>query len=564
MRLLRPAPLALLLLTGCMGSSLGPPVSKLPECISDDQCGEGQVCFADGCGDPGKDLVAEVVVSSQNGHLEQDLDQQSLDVKGFTPLYAAPPMAFNVTVLRPATLGGEPVPYLDRVTLRAEGRSDKLPGIQRSYGTSATPSNGLVKLPVGAGVFTLTTTPALASIPPVALLNQQVNPGDSRKLTVTLPHQDELYRVDGQLVRSATGPVLITSETGMDVRALDAQTLRPLSQKIPVSITTGHFRLLVDKSVNAQRSFLIEATPRDPKALIPTKRFLVSVMENLTAPLEMGEYGAPVTVTGTLVGSDNNHVELDGGSSLETAPIAGAVVYVEGTVEGGGSFRSQNAVTGADGRFALGVLPSSAKDPLRLVAVPPPSHYARVLRKAISVEPGEPGAPVDLGTFECLDRVTVTGVVYTPRGSVAAGVKVRAVPVSTAALEDATTLADAMDTVTDDSGMFTLLLDGATYRMDMSSPDYPLTSRFLTVEVEVGTNGYGTKTPPPREFVLSSGRSVKGTVFWRDPTRGAVPAPYATIRLFRVGTSGGAPVSIPLAEGISDPNGNYTLLMPTR
>ncbi len=552
------------LLALALGCSPMAAYSEGAECQTNRDCGGQMVCFLNGCGDPGKDLVVEVVVNARNGHLEQDFAGQDLNLEGNTPIYAAPPMAFNVTVLRPLTPGGEAVPYADRVTLRAEGASDKLPGVQRRYSATMAPLNGVVTLPTGSGDFVVTTLPDLLSIPPIRLPARHVAPGQTQDLRVVLPHPDELYRVDGQLLRSAVGPVLINAEAGMQVRALDPQTLEPLSQGIPVSITTGHFRLLVDKSVNESGSFLIEASPRDSAALIPTKRFLVSVSDNVTGPLELGDYGVPVTVSGTLVSSDNSRIERDGGV-YQSAPVSGATVYIDGMVAGGGTFRSASVTTGTDGRFALSVLPSGPSVPLTLHATPPAGHFAHSVEKAIQVKPGSPGSPVDLGTFVCGDRVSVSGVVLTPSGAPAIDAEVRAVAVSTINGQSLTAaLPGSVTAKTNAAGRFTMWLEGARYRVDVSATGYPFLSNFIDVEEKGGVLGTSPETPPEREFILSASRKAKGTVRWTDPVRGELPAPYATLRLFRVGTISGLPFTFQIGEAISDPNGNYTLLVPTR
>ncbi|MFP2932409.1 carboxypeptidase regulatory-like domain-containing protein, partial [Pyxidicoccus sp. 3LG] len=78
---------------------------------------------------------------------------------------------------------------------------------------------------------------------------------------------------------------------------------------------------------------------------MPQKTFTVDPRAPLTQPLELGDHGEPVQVTGRVV-------DLDG------RPVPGATVALRGEVGGNGTFHGPLATTGTDGRFAVESLPA--------------------------------------------------------------------------------------------------------------------------------------------------------------------------------------------------------------
>ena len=61
-------PLTLIALSACSG---GRPLME-PICTTDADCAEGMLCFAEGCGDPGKNIVVEVEGGALNGQFARD------------------------------------------------------------------------------------------------------------------------------------------------------------------------------------------------------------------------------------------------------------------------------------------------------------------------------------------------------------------------------------------------------------------------------------------------------------------------------------------------------------
>ena len=110
---------------GCAAFDDGPGDALEPQvCKSDSECDEGQVCFADGCGDPGKDLVVEVTPNPKAGLHAQDF---ALDLREAHPaLQLQGPALLAGQVLRETGAdGGVPVleEYAGPVTVRATGES---------------------------------------------------------------------------------------------------------------------------------------------------------------------------------------------------------------------------------------------------------------------------------------------------------------------------------------------------------------------------------------------------------------------------------------------------------
>jgi hypothetical protein len=106
------------------------------------------------------------------------------------------------------------------------------------------------------------------------------------------------------------------------------------------------------------------------------------------------------------------------------------------------------------------------------------------------------------------------------------------------------------------------------YRLDFLPTDgFPRASRFVTVEAQSG-NAPGAATPQLLpDFALSRGRRVIGRITSIPDRTGHVPiapAPYATVKFFRVTQLDGKPAAFLLAEGVADASGTYSVLLPTR
>jgi hypothetical protein len=521
---------------GCAWLPEDPALSRLV-CRSDSECAEGQVCFADGCGDPGQNIVVEVTPNPRAGLHAQDFRVETLRPSHNLELFGPATLQGQV---RRQTLLAEPNPgttaYTGSVSVRASGESLLIPGVVRRYEGTLVPDNGAWQLAVGAGRFAVTLLAADLEVPPLTEL-REVEPGGAVPLDFVLPAPTALTRLIGKVVRQED--VLV--DTDLEVQALDA-SLSPLSQRVPVVRGTGEFSLALLPSAAKLENVLVQVTAPRSEELVPQKTFTVDPRPGVTAPLELGDYGEPVTVLGRVVDRDGK-------------PVTGASVYLQGKVGGGGQFRSRSVPTGPDGRFELRSLPSHPDTPLTLYAVPPPEASAGITVQSTAI----PRGGVTLRDIVCPDKLVIQGTLQRPEGLPAAGVRVTAEPVGAVAGWPRPAVGAEAGSATDEDGVYRLRLNPGEYRFDfIPTENLPRVSRFVTV-----LPAMNLELAP---FTLSKGRRVTGLVTLSDPElRGPTPGvPYAAIRFFRVVNVEGAPTAVLLAQTVADSSGNYTATLPTR
>ncbi len=531
---------------GCASSEL----EGITFCATDEDCASDQVCFADGCGAPDKNVVVEITASAVDGHLAQDfaLDRVERELN-----FSSPEPAAIQGVVQVRSPGGSSVTgYTHEVTFRATGESLIIPGRTRALSYKMQPENGVFQFPVPTGRYSLSVTPSAEGLyPPWFTTGIQVAAGQAAEVEVTWPSFDNLVRFDGRLLQTAQPPVPVQG-AAMEVQAVDPTSGRALSQRVPVSSghagATGDFFLYMDPPAGLQW-IQIRATPKDAKAMVPSREFLVPLDAMSTEPLELGDFGAAVTVRGRALSSAGT-------------PLERAQVFIDGEVGGGGRFRSEVVETDAQGNFTLKTLPSAAGGNLELWVAPRSQSPSGLLRAPLEVS--AVGGP--LGDFTAPDKLTVMGTLTRPDGQPASSVTISAVPVSST--EGAPLPNEQTQGATDAQGRFTLLLDPATYRVDfLPSDNQPRVSRLVTVRRTLdaqGTPVLVTSLPP---FTLSRGRTVSGKVSAvprRLSTGPAEPAPYASVKFFRVVTFDGERSSVLLAETTADATGRYTVILPTR
>ena len=543
----RPLPLVLAslaltgsLAVGCGGADSGPSPGLV--CRSDSECEAGQVCFADGCGDPGKDLVVEVVPNSQAGLHAQDF---AIDLKEAHPalLLQGAALLEGQVLSDPAVDGGSgPGPYGGSITVRATGESLLLPGVERRYEGTVVPNNGTYRFPVGTGQFSVSLVPGDTTLPPLTE-TRSVQVGAQVSLDFRLPDPSALTVLSGTLVREPLAPF----DVDMDVQLLDGE-LRALSQRVPVARTTGAFTLYVSPAARALSKVTLQATPRSEGSLLPQVNFAVD-LASPPATYSLGDFGAPVTLQGTVYGQ--------GG-----LPVVDATVRLQGRVKGGGVFRSGSVVTDEQGRFELQTLPSAPGSDFTLIVAPPTRPTRGSLKAAITQGPVhvQPSGNEPL-TLICRERGLTSGTVLAPNGSPAAGVRVVAQPLGP--VQGLPGPSESSETRTDENGAFSLLLDAAEYRLDfMPSGELPRSSRYFTVAPVPNApvmfpQDLGT-------FTLSRGRHVSGPVRLASADASAPNLAYASVRFFRVVSVNGKPTSQLLAQSASDANGEYEVTLPTR
>ncbi|TSC20378.1 carboxypeptidase regulatory-like domain-containing protein [Corallococcus sp. Z5C101001] len=529
--------------SGCAFLEDEPPPDQLV-CRSDAECAAGQVCFVDGCGNPGGDIVVEVQAHPKAGLLAQDFPVDRLRPEQNLELFS--PVRLRGEVSRGAVTTGDggvaTIAYRGPVHLLATGESRLIPGVGRRYETTLIPDNGAWVLPVGSGDYTVTLTPVDKAVPPL-VRTASVDPATGGSVAFELPTPARVITLSGTLVLQGSRRV----DADVEVQALD-DSLRPLSQRARVSRDTGGFQLALSAEDAARPTVLLRVTPLNASDVVPRKTFVVDPSVGFASALELGDPGAPVRVEGRVL-------ETDG-----AVPMEGARVSLQGRVAGGGTFQGVPALTDAQGRYQLTSLPGLPESPLTLVIVPPPSSPSRLTLQQVVVSTVDTVLP----DVTCPPRMAVTGSVRQPDGSgPASGVRIVVEPVGALTGWPQPPMGFEAPFTTDGAGGFQLALDPGEYRLDfLPGENLPRVSRFVTV--------------PPRTqeeqvlelaaFTLSRGRSLSGRITL-PPDPALAPdgiAANASVRFFRVVTVAGRPASLLLAQTVSDSTGRYSTVLPTR
>ncbi|MBI3181936.1 MAG: hypothetical protein HYZ28_07310 [Myxococcales bacterium] len=517
------------------------------------------------CGDPNRDLVVEIVANTRTGHHAQDFEVAVLT-----------PDASVFTLADPMSVGGEiqrytipecssatcSVAYTSGVTVRAVGESELIPGLTRRYEYAFTSlDRGAYSLFVGAGKYTVTAAAQDLAVPPAMKDSVAIAPGAKSNVSLVFPAQDGTLQLAGRLLKRYV-PGTPPTETPvfqaeMDLQAFDSTTKRPLSQRVPASSgnagSTGDFTIAVDPAALKAESFILVASPKDPFAPVPSKTFIISKPYQPTVTLELGDFGELVPVTGQILAADG------------VFKIAKATVVVEGTVRGGGSYRSRPAITDADGTFLLdALLPDSAFTLTVTPTSPGPNGIFRGQVRILATRNKDGTYPIDPLQVRCPDRVKIIGTLLRPGSErrVAANVPFSAVPIEP--IDGRPLPWQGVDSVTDEDGAISLSLDPAVYRFDfLPGEDLPRRSRIVRVKAVPTSDGKGIEPIDLGEHSLYNGRLVTGTVKLEQSTitTGSVAA-AASVRFFRVSTVEGKPSPLLLGQAVTDERGRYSVLLP--
>ncbi|MFP2963396.1 carboxypeptidase regulatory-like domain-containing protein [Myxococcus sp. 1LA] len=516
--------------TGCVLLEDSPDPSQLV-CRADSDCAVNEVCFPDGCGDPGRDIVVEVTSNPQEGMHAQDFQVDTIRPELNLALFG-PATVQGRTVRDMTPVGNTPRPYNEPLHLTARGESALLPGVARLFTADLIPLNGNWVLPVATGTYTVTLEPEDLGLPPVRG-TATVSPGGSAPLQLVLPSPNQVARLEGRVVRQGTQLV----DAALQAQALDAD-LTPLSQRVPVTRDTGAFSLALPLEASQRTNLLVRVTAQGDM-WVPQKTFTVDPREPLTAPLELGDYGEPVQVSGRILGRAGR-------------PVAEASVSLRGAVGGGGTYQGPLAITDAEGRFTVETLPSEPGGSLSLVVVPPPGSTAGLTVQSVEV----PRTGAVLPDVVCPERRIIRGtILQSDNSSPALGVRVLAAPVGQVPGWPRPPAGGESLGTTDDTGAFRLGLDPGIYRVDfIPTENLPRVSRIITV-----LPGDDASEQVLATFPLQRGRTVRGLV-----TEAGLPSPYASVRFYRVADLGGRPSPVLLSQTVSDHLGRYTALLPVR
>jgi hypothetical protein len=515
----------------------------IESCTRDEDCPRrGEICFPDGCGDPGEDIVVEV---SHNG-IAQDVPAADLRPTYDLELQEPPRLEGTITIGG----SGSPSPYAGMVTVRAVGESLLLPGVPRLTQPTVPLDLGRYAFSLSTGKFEVVVVPRDITVPPVPAGVRHLAPGEVATLDVAIPSLSSLLQISGKLLKTqALGAI-----RGMDVQVVDPLNGRALTQKQPVS-DTGDFTVLAPPAAVQQGSIRLVASPRDgtqnaSSPIVPQKVFTLPTPISGLYVLEMGEFGPTVSVSGVVVGPDG-------------MGVSGATVYMTGTTQGGGTFRTPSTLTTdqGTGTFRLSALPGPIGGPPHTLRVIPPAGSRAGILEAPATVTLQGGS---IGTYACPARVPVHGTVTRPDGKAASGVQVQAIPVGP--VDGAPAPRVPVMAVTDMGGEFSLALDPGRYRLDLESTDkLPRLSRHVSVHARPRPEGGGWQTVEVPPLTLWNGRTVSGKVTGKV-AGSASPAPLAnaSVRFYRVSSEPGAlTTSYLLAEGVTDPEGGYSVVMPT-
>ncbi|MBK7863271.1 MAG: carboxypeptidase regulatory-like domain-containing protein [Archangiaceae bacterium] len=548
-----------------------------PDCVLDSDCPGAQVCFQDGCGDPGSNLYIEVTGDNTSLH-PQDFDVSAMGgASAVMNLSLRGPLTLSGRLQRNAPELGGPVDYNGGVTITANGQSDLIQGLFRHFSTVVLPDTSAYQMFIGAGSYSVTARANDVSVP---YQTTQINSGPGRLsgASFTFKSVNDVITVNGRLVKTSK-PVLVT-QPGMSIQAFETVNGTPLSQISLVS-SSGDFTLHLDPAAAFSSSIALVASPRDSTLLVPSKTFVVSpvpVSQSTLGVLELGEFGDKLpALTGTLLGSDGR-------------PIASATVKFEGKVNGDGVFKSRTVVTDEHGVFSVDLLPSERDEQYLMTAVPPAGNASGIMEIKVSAGLYEQlpsllsGSPLAPKTeFTCPPRLQITGRVTQPNGQAAFGVRVTATAL--ASLEDPTSgplPIEPISATTDFDGQYHLSLDPARYQLDYAPADglLPRKSRIVRVSGDFFDAGSALELG---EVVLSAARTVSGTVSVRPNTLDVVnlpdggvdldagqpystgaPVANAVVRFYRVSSVEGLASALLVGEAVCDEKGYYSVAVPDR
>ena len=510
-------------------------------CVSNSQCASGEVCFAEGCGDPQHDIVVEVRGNALAGQYARDIVISETEPLGSIQDFdLGGPLQLQCEFLRGLwNVPSSQEAYSGPLRLKAVGKSLTIPGVGRSYEQYVGDAlRGLAAMNIGAGEYAVTATPEDVDIPPATQVARIGQNEATPFAHFFFPSIDGALNVAGKLIAYVDTTKVPAEEVAVtqgrvDLEVLDPTTGEALSQRFLVSSgqpgSNGNFSMTVSPKANELSKVAFRASPHVAGDPVPTRVFDITTPIPTPLILTLGRFSRLVSVPGKVTGRDGS-------------PIADAQVVIGGLVPGGGRFLSQLVVTAADGTFSVQTL--AGENELSLTVLPPAASRWGIVTRPVRVDP-DAISPIDV---ECGPRVMVRGTVLRADGRVGSGVRIHA---AERAADRAGALAlNESETTTDDSGAFSLPLDQAIFDLEFSSSDLPRTSRLVTV-------GSTSEQQLP-EVVISNGRRVSGVVIGAQGAEG-----FAVLRFFRVPPGDGSASTL-LGTAVADENGRYSVLLPSR
>jgi len=514
-RIIRSIPvLSTLLLAGCnLFVEPSPPPGS---CNTDQDCPAPQRCYVDGCGTLPADLLAEIITSAPTGVTAVD--------RPLGAPFANMPLVLPDQQLLQLTVRRGTVPYPASVQLLATGRSALLPGVNRTAQTAGAAANGSFQVGLSTGVYTVVVSPLDPGVPPATRTAVEMDAGVTA-LTMDLLPAAQVQTVTGRVLAGPGQPEAVPPTVQLlaaDGRSLSARTSADPAGGFQLSFGAG----------TLDGGALLQVSP-GPGALGAVVAFPVSDPVQFGSPFIVGDSAAPVVVSGQVLGPDGT-------------PVAGASVFIQGTVVGGGTGNVGPAYSGDAGTFALSTLPQAHSGALQLWIIPPPGSIAGLVRTAVEVPAGAPVA----GSWTCPARPLLSGGLQLPDAGPLVGATLRVDPVLP--LDAVTPLPPAgVSGATGEVGTFALRVDPAVYQLEVQpGGSLPVLRRLVRVTPS-GTQ-LGAITLPTGKTLTARVMRQAGTV-----------VPQALLRVYRLeALDGGTARALLLGENVSDQDGVVRLLLP--
>jgi hypothetical protein len=384
---------------------------------------------------------------------------------------------------------------------------------------------------------------------PLAPVNRQMCPWqfdlvlESRK-QLNLPGREETLVVEGMLLAPATANEALAE---YEARVLLDERL---ASNLARTDASGRFLLRMQLSTAMRASGLrLELAPADSTAPLPS---LVVSVPAVQPSVDLGELRMPAhppAVMVTVPVTDESQRPVSGATVTFQLALPGAV--------GGEARYARSALTGADGRATLRLIPGVEGRPAPyLVKVVPPASgeaAARCLARYEVAGPVASGGTLVTEAVALPSKVALAGEVLRADGKPAAGMLVRATRRGDLIREGcAGELASPpSETTSDRAGRYRMLLDPGHYRLEYEPPpDSPLP---LAMEPDVAVADAVART-----FTLPAAVVIEGRVV-TPPEDDGGPVSRTEVRAYGLDAEGSTRVH---GSTTSGSDGRFRLVLP--